>query len=98
MNIKTELLSSRIAEIIKDNISSLSIDADKITDTAAICALDKIKSVINKNLSDFETVDKIVDILKSCNIDTGACHNQFYLIDQAAKESEKLAATRMLNR
>ena len=37
-----------------------------------------------------------IEVLKDLNIDTSSCHNQFALIDQAAKESEKLAASQIL--
>ena len=93
MNIKSELLSSQLARIIKENIESFDKYADAITDSAAICALDEIKSVINEEISDSDIVERIVKILKKYNIDTGACHNPFYLLDKAARESEKRTAS-----
>ena len=89
MNIKSELLSSQLSRIIKENIEAFDTYADAITDSAAISALSEIKSVINEGLSDTGKVDMIVKILKRYNIDTGACHNPFYLLDKAAKRSDK---------
>ena len=92
MNIKSELLSSQLARIIKENMEAFDIYADAITDSAAISALNEIKSVINEGLSDHDIVDMIIKILKQYNIDTGACHNPFYLLDKAAKQNEKQTA------
>ena len=49
MKLKTELLSKELANCIANTI--LDIDADKIADTAAICALSEIKDIIKKSLS-----------------------------------------------
>ena len=46
MKIKTELLSKEITNCIINNLEN--IDADKIADTTAICALSEIKDIIKK--------------------------------------------------
>ncbi len=87
MNIKSELLSSQLERIIRENIEAFDVFADEIADSAAIRALDEIKTVISAELSDPDTVERIVNILKKHNIDTQTDHNAFYLLDKAAKES-----------
>ena len=93
MNIESELLSSRLERIIKENIRSFDGYLDEIVDSAAICALDEIKSVISEGQSDPDIVEQIVEVLKKYNIDTGACHNPFYLLDKAARENGKRTAS-----
>ncbi len=76
MNIKLEILSKEISEIIINNMGNLNIDADKITDTKSIQMLDTIKGYINnEELSDFEIVEKIVELFETQNIDCGGCHD-----------------------
>ena len=58
---------------------------------------DQIMKILNDNADSPElNKKKIAEVLKDLNIDTSSCHNQFALIDQAAKESEKLAASQIL--
>ena len=90
MKLKLERLSSQLAKMMRENIEALDINADSITDSAAISALDEINSVINEGLSDFDIVHRVVKILQKYNIDTGMCHNRFYFLDKAVRESEKL--------
>ena len=49
MKLKAELLSKELANCIINNLEN--IDADKIADAAAICALSEIKDIIKKSLS-----------------------------------------------
>ena len=90
MKLKLELLSSQLAKMMRENIEALDIDADQVADSAALSALDEIKSVINEGLSDFDIVHRIVNILQKYNIDTGVCHNPFCFLDKDARESEKV--------
>lgn len=74
MKLKTELLSKELANCIANTI--LDIDADKIADTTAICALSEIKDIIkNPQLSDFEAIEEIVCVFERYNIDFGSRHD-----------------------
>ena len=76
MDIKLELLSNCIATIVRENFDTLKINPDKIIETESIKILDKIKKVIcDETLSDFEMIDKIVDIFGEHHIDCGSCHD-----------------------
>lgn len=74
MKIKTELLSKEITNCIINNLEN--IDADKIADTTAICALSEIKNILkNPRLSDFEAIEEIVCVFERYNIDFGSRHD-----------------------
>ena len=74
MKLKTELLSKELANCIANTLQD--IDADKIADTTAICALSEIKDIIkNPQLSDFEVIEEIVCVFEKYNIDFGSRHD-----------------------
>lgn len=76
MNIKSELLLNSISDMIIQNLNSIDIDADKISDTAAINALSDIQRVIqNNNISDFDAVEQIVCIFEKYKISAGTRHD-----------------------
>ncbi len=76
MNIKLELLSNSIWDIVMQRLEDISIDADKIADTVATNALSEIQNVIqNDDISDFEAIEQIVCIFDKYKITTGARHD-----------------------
>ena len=76
MKIKLELLQNAIFDAIKEKISYIDIDVDKIADTTAIKALSDIKDIINdKGKDDFDIVEEIVCIFEKYNIDVGERHD-----------------------
>ncbi|MBQ3053291.1 MAG: hypothetical protein IJC89_00105 [Clostridia bacterium] len=78
MNIKLELLKGYISDFICTNLENFEINPDFIADTVAINALSEIQKIIkNDELSDFETVERIVCIFEKYKLDFGSQHN-FY--------------------
>jgi len=76
MNIKHELIQNHINDIIKIIMEDINPEISKIADTTAITILDEIKSVIcNKELSDFDAIEEIVQIFEKNNIDCGCRHD-----------------------
>ncbi len=76
MDIKLELLSNSICDIVMQRLEGISIDADKTANTAAIKALSEIQNVIqNDAISDFDAVEKIVNIFEKYKISAGARHD-----------------------
>ena len=76
MKIKTDLLKAYISDYIINQIDDFEIDSNKVTDTIAIKMLAEIQEIIkNDNYSDFEIVDKIIDIFEKNKIDFGNCHD-----------------------
>ncbi len=76
MNIKLELLSNAILDIIMQRLENIGIDADKIADTTAINALSEIQKVIqDENISDFDAVEEIVCIFEKYKIRVGIRHD-----------------------
>ncbi len=76
MNIKLELLSNSISDIVMQRFEDIGIDADKIADTTAINALSEIQTVIqNEDVSDFDAVEQIVRIFEKYKINAGARHD-----------------------
>ena len=76
MDIKLEILSKEISDIIINNIEKLNIDADKILDTKSTEILRKIKEIISDDsLSDFEIVENIVVLFEENNIYCEGCHD-----------------------
>lgn len=76
MNIKLELLSDTISDIVMKNLESINIDADQIADTMATNALSEIQSVIqNDDISDFDAVEEIVNIFEKYKISAGIRHD-----------------------
>ncbi|MBE7059718.1 MAG: hypothetical protein E7389_02720 [Ruminococcaceae bacterium] len=77
MTIKEELIRRSVAESVAQNLRITEYDINTVADTAAINALDEIKSVISRHeeLSDFYIVDEIVEIFIKYGIDTNGCHD-----------------------
>ncbi len=77
MTIKEELIRRSVAESVAQNLQITEYDINTVADTAAIKALDEIKSVISRHeeLSDFYIVDEIVEIFIKYGIDTNGCHD-----------------------
>ena len=77
MTIKEELIRRSVAERVAQNLRITEYDINTVADTAAIKALDEIKSVISRHeeLSDFYIVDEIVEIFIKYGIDTNGCHD-----------------------
>ena len=76
MNIKLELLSNSISDIVMQRLENIDIDADKIADTTAINALSEIQNVIqNDDISDFDAMEQIVCIFEKYKISVGTRHD-----------------------
>lgn len=76
MQIKLELLQNVIFDAIREKLSYMEFDADKIADTTAIKALAEIKGILHDDTkSDFDAVEKIVCIFEKYNIDIGGRHD-----------------------
>ena len=76
MDIRLELLSNSISEIVIKKLDTICIDADKIAYTASIKALSEIQKVIaDDGLSDFDAVERIVFIFEKYKIDAGSRHD-----------------------
>ncbi len=76
MNIKLELLSNTISDIVMQRLGDIDIDADKIADTIAINALSEIQKVIqNEDISDFDAIEEIVCIFEKYKISAGVRHD-----------------------
>lgn len=76
MNLKLNLFSCGLAELIDRHLENSDIDCDKIADTTAISVLEKICAAVSDDtLSDFDVVEEIVHILNTFNIDTGERHD-----------------------
>ncbi len=76
MDLKLELLSDSLAEVISQHILVNKIDANTIIDTKAIKILDEIKSVIcDDALDDFYVVDRMVEIFVRNKIDICGRHD-----------------------
>ena len=79
MNIQQEMLANKLAEVIKDNIDSIDIDAEG----EAVKALSEIRDVINEIAPDEETVLRIALILKRHGIETAAMTDMLYNLKKA---------------
>ena len=76
MKIKTELLKRYIIDFIDNRIDDFEIDAKKIADTVAIKMLAEIQGVIkNENYSDFDAIERIVEIFEENKMDFGVRHD-----------------------
>lgn len=75
MNIKLELLKNEISELVMNRLNELDIDADKVTDTTAICILSQIQKIIKSDLEDFEKVEDIAAVFERYNLSCGGCHD-----------------------
>ena len=76
MDLKLELLTDSLAELISQSLLMNEIDANSILDTKAIKILDEIKTVIcDDTLDDFYAIDAIVEIFIKNKIDIGGQHD-----------------------
>ena len=76
MDIKLELLSNAVSELVMQRLDTISIDADKIADTVAIAMLSEIQKIIQDDeISDFDAVEKIVVLFEKYGIDAGIRHD-----------------------
>lgn len=76
MDIRIELLTNSMCDIIKSKLNELDIDLNTIAQTTAIAALSEIQKVLqDKDLSDFNMIEEIVLIFEKYHIDCGACHD-----------------------
>ncbi len=76
MDIKLELISEDIAELVCKKLDCLNIDANAIAQTKAIDILRAIQNIIkNDELSDFEIVEEIVQLFENNNLSYGCCHD-----------------------
>lgn len=76
MNIKLELISKTVSELIAQQLNFLDVDIDKIANTTAILALSEIQEVIkNEDISDFDAIEQIVCIFEKYKISAGTRHD-----------------------
>ncbi len=76
MNIKLELISKAITELICNKVYELELDINKIAQTTSILVLEEIKNTLkNDDFSDFEKVEEIVCIFEKYELDCGNCHD-----------------------
>lgn len=76
MDIKLELISNEIVEIVRRRLENIEIDANQIAQTTAIAAINEIKQYIqNDEVSDFEVVEQIVLIFEKYHISAGSRHD-----------------------
>lgn len=77
MKDKIEMIKDEIEDVLAKNLRDVSLTDD----TIATKALKEIQSVLKSanmvdgNKSDFEIVEKIVDIFEKYEIDKGGCHD-----------------------
>lgn len=76
MDIKLELLSNAISELVMQRLDTINIDADKIADTVAITMLSEIQKIIqDDDVSDFDAIEKIVVLFEKYGVDAGIRHD-----------------------
>ena len=76
MDIKLELLSNAISELVMQRLDTINIDADKIADTVAITMLLEIQKIIqDDDVSDFDAIEKIVVLFEKYGVDAGIRHD-----------------------
>ena len=76
MDIRIELITNEIVEIVKNYIENTAIDFDALIESRSVAIQKRICDVIrNEKLSDFEMVEEIVCILEEHNISCGSCHD-----------------------
>lgn len=69
MDIRLDILKAYVAECVTTNFDKIGIDADEIVSTKATEMLAEILVIIrNEKLTDFEVVEKIVNIFENNNI------------------------------
>jgi len=76
MTIKTELLKRFIADAVCQNFEYFTdFDENLIASTTAIKALAEIQAILKEDISDFDTVEKIVCVFEKYKINAGSCHD-----------------------
>ena len=76
MDIKLELLRNYVSSFVINHINDFELDADKIANTVAIVALGEIQKIISdENISDFDAVEKIVNVFEKYNLSFGSRHD-----------------------
>ena len=76
MNIKLELLTDAISDLIKDRLWELELDANDIVNTKAIEILSEIQLIIqNESYSDYEAIEEIISLFENHKITTSPRHD-----------------------
>lgn len=76
MDIRVELLKEEIAQMIKDKVCDLDIDANEIIHSQSSKILEEIVGIVrDTDLTDFMAMDRIVEVLIRYDIDTGVRHD-----------------------
>lgn len=75
MRVYEELICEDIGRHVLETLHLSEKDFIDKADTKAIEILEEIKNVLHSDLSDFDTVEKIVSIFEEYNIDCGGCHD-----------------------
>lgn len=88
MNIKLELLSGKLAELVRESVSAVDIDPDGLIDTASVDLLSEIKGIIDKIMPDADTVEEIAWTMRRYGIKTAATTDQYYYFKKKVAEVE----------
>ncbi len=75
MELKAELLACTVADLISQKIDLKGIDWSSLTNSIAIDILSEIREIIQEDTSDFDAIEKIVDLFDKYNIDAGGRHD-----------------------
>lgn len=77
MKDKIEMIKDEIEDVLAKNLRDVSLTDDTIATKALkeIQSVLKSGNVVDGNKSDFEIVEKIVDIFEKYEIDKGGCHD-----------------------
>lgn len=76
MDIKLQLLTNYITDLLRLQLPELSFDADEVADTTAISALREIQEILqDDSLSDFYAIDEIVKVFEKYHLDFGVRHD-----------------------
>ncbi len=76
MKIKTDLIKGYIKDYINNKIEDFEIDENRVADGVAIKMLGEIQQILkNSDYSDFEVVEKIVNVFEFYDIDFGDRHD-----------------------
>ena len=76
MHIKLELMQNAIFDAIREKLSYIEIDTDKIADTTANKVLSQIKEIMPDDIkSDFDVIEEFVSVFERYNIEAGGRHD-----------------------
>ncbi|MCC8160260.1 MAG: hypothetical protein LIO53_02915 [Oscillospiraceae bacterium] len=77
MKVSEEIIYRDIGRMILNMLTESESEIIKTSETRATEVLEEIKAVLHKHqeLSDFEIVDRIVDIFIDNGMDIGGCHD-----------------------